>query len=285
MLDVTPLLVRTFGRTGSTLLMQLLGTSPSVLFEQQYPYEHRYLTYAYQMSRIAGLPYQASDDWDNNVLFQGQSNSISVLPYARTDLIDRQRLSTRMFRDLWRSFSAELRASANAGVIDRCYYAEKSPHKVADLATELLDARTIYLLRDPRDELVSIRSFNQKRGFHAFGWQEDDTDLSYARKMCRNRRVFMQDILTSESGTSRFHVRYEDLINNGRQEAARLSDWLGVTLDYTRAAKNRKVLELHATSRNPAASVQRWRRELSAEVQALFSEELGNELINLGYAV
>jgi hypothetical protein len=132
---------------------------------------------------------------------------------------------------------------------------------------------------------VSIRSFNQKRGFHAFGWQEDDTDLSYARKMCRNRRVFMQDILTSESGTSRFHVRYEDLINNGRQEAARLSDWLGVTLDYTRAAKNRKVLELHATSRNPAASVQRWRRELSAEVQALFSEELGNELINLGYAV
>ena len=53
---IIPLLLRSFGRTGTTVVMQLLGTSPNVLFDRVYPFEHRLLAYAARLGMVASLP-------------------------------------------------------------------------------------------------------------------------------------------------------------------------------------------------------------------------------------
>jgi len=133
--------------------------------------------------------------------------------------------------------------------------------------------------------MVSIMSFNQKRGFNSFGWQDTDTDVSYAQRMCKNRLNFMHMMMDFESNQRRLYVRYEDLIRNGDEEVERLSDWLGLPLSLKKIEKEKKIREIHMTSKDPSASVERWRRELSDDVLEIFKKNLGDELSSLGYAV
>lgn len=284
MSGVVPLLVRTFGRTGSTLLMQILATSSKVMFEREYPFEHRYLSYAYRMSRVVTLPPTANNDWNNNDIFQGRAPYVGHLPYQNTSDLDRGSLSQDLFVSIWDSFSRNMRTVNGFDQETKCYYAEKSPHLVSDLATDLLGARNIYLLRDPRDEFVSIKSFNQKRGFNAFGWSDDDSDMSYAARMCTRRKQFMQNFLDSDSKEERLNVKYEDLITDGFREVKRISEWLGLELDYKSATRNKDIRSKHMTSKNYRSSVGRWKSELDKDVQELFASALGDELDQLGYS-
>jgi hypothetical protein len=45
------------GRTGSTLLMQLLATSPEVVFDDRYPSEYRFLSYFRRLAELATEPF------------------------------------------------------------------------------------------------------------------------------------------------------------------------------------------------------------------------------------
>ena len=280
-----PVMVRTFGRTGSTLLMQILGTHQNVCFERQYPFETRYLTYVYNMSRMMGLKAKVDEPWDNDVLFRGKQRMMGCLPYGNLKSLDRERLSQRALMSLWQDFSAEMRETAGLGSDEQAFYAEKVPPYVAETVNDAMPAKNLFLLRDPRDEMVSIMSFNHKRGFKSFGWLETDTDVSYAQKICRNRQKFMQLMIDFEANKRRLFVRYEDLIRNGDEEVERLSEWLGLPLSLKKLEKEKKIREVHMTSTDPSASVERWRRELSDEVLDIFKNNLGDELTGLGYAV
>lgn len=282
---LVPIMVRTFGRTGSTLLMQILGSNGQICFERQYPFEHRYLAYVFNMSRVMGLTGKVGEPWDNDVLFRGKERMIGCLPYGGVKLIDRERLSKRTFISLWNEFSAEMREQSGLKPGTPGFYAEKIPPNVANTANDLLKARNIFLLRDPRDEMVSIKSFNDKRGFNSFGWLENDNDVSYAHKMCRNRQLFMKNMIDFEENKRRIAVRYEDLIKNEDAEVERLSNWLGLPLNTKGISKDKTIRKLHMTSADPLKSVERWREELSDEVQDIFAKQIGNELTQLGYAV
>ena len=285
MSHLTPLLVRTFGRTGSTLLMQVFGTGANVCFERQYPFEQRYLTYVHELSRVIGLPEKSNEQWNNDMLFSGRSDVVGSLPYHDVKALDRALLSDLSYVALWEQFSEAMRHERGMESGEPGFYAEKVPHHVVDRANEHLKARNVFLLRDPRDELVSIKSFNAKRGFNGFGWCPEDTDLSYARKMCGNRRVFLRNLVGFDTNPRRIAVRYEDLIRKGPEEVERLSDWLGIRLSHAEATGDRAIKKQHMTSKDPASSVERWRTELDDEVQALFAEEIGDELSTLGYRV
>ncbi len=280
-----PVMVRTFGRTGSTLLMQILGSHQNVCFERRYPFETRYLTYVYNMSRLLTLKGKADEPWDNDVLFRGEQRMMGCLPYGDLKSLDRNRLSKRALMSLWETFSAEMRESAGIGSGEKAFYAEKVPPYVAETVNDTMPAKNIFLLRDPRDEMVSIKSFNHKRGYKSFGWLETDTDVSYAQRICRNRQNFMQFMLDFKTDNRRLFVRYEDLIRNGDEEVGRISEWLGLPLSLKKIEKEKKIREVHMTSRDPSASVERWRHELSDEVLDIFKNNLGNELTGLGYAV
>ena len=284
--NLVPVMIRTFGRTGSTLLMQILGTDRRICFERLYPFEQRYLTYVYNMARMVGSTPKAGDtEWNNDVLFQSRHRAVGCLPYGRIAAFDRQQLAKQCFVSLWEQFSIAMREAQELSTDQPAYYAEKVPNQVAEFANEHLRARNIFLLRDPRDEMVSIKCFNEKRGFHSFGWQENDSDISYARKICQIRRPFLQNLVSFEANHRRIYIRYEDLIQDGKPEVARLSEWLGVNLSMRKATRDKTIQKRHMTSANLVSSVERWRSELSDDVLEIFSREIGTELQDLGYFV
>ena len=278
-------MIRTFGRTGSTLLMQILGTGERICMERHYPFEQRYLTYVHNLTRMISEPLQDADNWDNDILFQGRSSMVGGLPYGRIDAFDKKALSDQCFSTLWLEFSNAMRKTLGIPMDEPAYYAEKVPNNVAERANNLIRARNLFLLRDPRDEMVSIKSFNEKRGFQSFGWQAGDSDIHYARKMCKTRRPFMRNLLKLETDDRRMYLRYEDLVLDGENEVAKLSDWLGQTLSFEEANNNIKIKNLHMTSDTAGESVERWKTELGSDVLNLFAKELGTELDGLGYSV
>jgi len=283
---LVPLNVRTFGRTGSTLLMQILATDARVCFERVYPFEARLLTYAHNLARMVRTPVDDPTAWNNDLLFQGRSPMVGGLPYGPLDSIDdTDRLSDELFVATWEQFSRAMRRRAQLADGVDAWYAEKAPHQVADVANRLLGARNVFLLRDPRDEMVSIKSFNAKRGFNGFGWQDDDDDASYANRLCRNRRAFMRKLQTLQTDERRIAVRYEDLVHQGAAQTARLAEWLGADLDYRSATGDVEIQRQHMTASNASASVERWRDELDENVRRIFVRELGEELSGLGYAL
>lgn len=257
--------------------------------EREYPYEHRYLTYADNLARVAGLPAASAEPlgerWNNDVMFRSNSPAVGCMPYGKIDSLDRKRLSRQLLLANWSVFSRELRASHGLGGTVNAYYAEKTPPMVAERVSAAMTVRHLFLIRDPRDELVSIRSFNHKRGFNGFGWLDSDTDASYARKMCRNRKQFLNDMITLRQDRQTFKVRYEDLILRGDLEVTRLGSWLGLSLDRDAASSDQDIRQQHMTSTSAVCSVGRWREELSEEAQRIFRSELSDELKALGYSV
>ncbi|MBX2881871.1 MAG: sulfotransferase [Granulosicoccus sp.] len=283
---LVPIMLRTFGRTGSTLLMQILGTDQRICFERIYPFEQRYLTYVYNMARmVRATPRREDKQWNNDVLFQSRHREVGCLPYGKVEAFDKEQLSTDCFLALWEQFSNAMCEKQAISDEEVAYYAEKVPNQVANYANEHLKARNIFLLRDPRDEMVSIMSFNQKRGFNSFGWQEGDSDISYAKKICSNRRQFLQHLVSFETNHRRISIRYEDLIRHGDREVDRLSDWLGVSLSMKEATRDKAIKKRHMTSNSLLSSVERWKSELSKDVLDIFRHEIGSELRDLGYTV
>ena len=265
--------------------MQVLGTGKQVCMERHYPFEQRYLTYVYNMSRMISASPDSGSDWNNDVLFQGRSSVIGCLPYGRIDAFDKNALADRCFSSLWSEFSKAMRDTRGIAMDTPALYAEKVPNQVAERANELLTAKNLFLLRDPRDEMVSIKSFNDKRGFNSFGWLDGDTDISYAHKICRNRRKFLQNLMSFEANERRMYIRYEDLILDGNNQTDRLSSWLDQSFCFKQATSDKQIQKRHMTSGTPSASVGRWKKELSSDVLQIFSKELGAELSELGYTV
>ena len=282
---LVPVMIRTFGRTGSTLLMQILGTSKKMCFERRYPFEQRYLTYAHNLARMVSLPQKSDAHWNNDTMFAGKSNRVGPLPYSQIEAFDKEKLSANCFCALWIEFSSSMRETHGLSQGEIGFYAEKVPNQVALTANEHLEARNIFLLRDPRDEMVSIKCFNEKRGIKSFGWQDNDSDLTFAKRMCKTHEGFLKNLVEFKSNTRRTLVRYEDLIRNGEHEVARLSDWLGTEMSLEKAQRDEVVRKVHMTSKSADLSVERWKEELSQDVLSVFSHELGSELDTLGYQV
>ena len=284
---ITPIMLRSFGRSGSTLLMQVLGSSSNVIFDREYPFEKRHLTYLHRVASVASSESSNSEDWNPDTIFDSKLNRVGPIPYPETSIVDRESLRTDYLLRLWNGFSAQAKAKAS-GTFDSkrpLYYAEKVVHDICDDVNSVVGAKNIFLFRDPRDEFLSIKSFNQKRGFNGFGWGEDDSDESYALRLCNMRRNFMRHISSIEQDGRRFVIRYEDFINDPHTWTKKIGDWLSLDLNYSAVEAKQSSVAHHITSKNIADSVERWKAELSSNVLDIFTREIGEELLSLGYEV
>ena len=95
-LPPAPLLVRSFGRTGTTLVMQLLGTSPNVLFAREYPFETRLLAYAVRLAEVVGAPTQNDDSWNEHTIMCADPRRVGPIPYASVPAKDREKIRRRI---------------------------------------------------------------------------------------------------------------------------------------------------------------------------------------------
>ena len=259
------------GRTGSTLLMQLLATAPSIDFDRVAPYENNYLAYLSDLSSQVTQPTPSLDGR------RGPAPVLLPLPFPAT--MDRDALAGGLLRGMWREFS-ELRRQDNP---DATFWAEKFGDRA--VPTTVQAAKVLLIIRDPRDIWCSINSFDDRRGFYGFGRHQDESRASFLKFFLES----VHDLLDRSfpQSASVLLVRYEDLVTRIDREARRIGGWLGVDLDPTAVVANRSSFREHMTSAdptsNPSSSVGRWRRDLSPDELDVFRTELGAAIAQLGY--
>ena len=171
----------------------------------------------------------------------------------------------------------------------RQLFAEKSDLRASNLLTELYPgSRELFLVRDFRDMVSSILSFNAKRGVQGFGRGNATSDVDYVASLgdWANRLVRAWE----RRRDSAHLVRYEDLVLDTERALSELLAYLGVDSGTQTVAAVREALEgdlpelsAHATSEEPSASVGRWRTDLAPGLVEECERSLRPALDAFGY--
>jgi hypothetical protein len=297
---LSPILVDSTGRDGSTLMMRLLASSPGIAVPGPYPYERRYFAYLWRWARMLERT-DRSDFWTagdlGSMKWDAGKPLIGPPPWA-SELLpgegDAEPPMSRYAFDLtWREFSRRaarrVRAERDDPGVDVRYYAEKHQDTwLVDLG-QLPPLHVLVLLRDPRDTFVSFHAFDAKRrreGTGTFVGAEPapgETEAEKVNRFIAHERERMRWIAGLAEG-ARFPVfRYEDLVTDLPVQARRLEDLLSVELDLGAVTADRALQDRHVSADSPAASIGRWKRELEPELAERFNTELRDELAALGY--
>jgi hypothetical protein len=296
-----PLLVNSFGRTGTTLLMRMLAAHPGVVVYDRPPYEDRGGKYWLHVLKTLAAPTDATKrvgapmEFHLEPLAAGGNPFYSAAFAAWPDVEawSGSTYVTELAAFCQRSIDGWYLATAAAqGEDDRelVYFAEKHfPDAYPRLMRELYpQARELFLVRDFRDMIASMQAYNARKGFADFGRetaQSDEEWLHYLHQSFLVLRAAWRD--RGEPGSL---IRYEDLV---RDPAAALPPLLSVLgLDATPETVNRLIaaaapdapeLRGHGTAGSPEASIGRWRTDLPPELLAAVEETFGDLLREFGY--
>jgi hypothetical protein len=143
--------------------------------------------------------------------------------------------------------------------------------------------RVIDLVRDPRDMLASIRSFNTRRGTYGFGRRAEQSEDDFVEEYIDRLRAVYEQMLTTPATLDRALVRYEDLATDPFAVADRLGRWLDVELDAATVVDHRNDYLHHITTDSAVASIGRWHRDLAASEADLLTRSLHEPLAAFGY--
>lgn len=282
-----PILVTASGRAGSTILMKKMVAHPAISVANVYPFETELLKYYSHAFSILSAPgdHERSGKPENfvdNHRFLG-ANPYNVTTFARAfrdlgrfDALYQQvvpREAAGAFRAIITQFYQSLGEDQNKpGAI---YFAEKCQLSgmARWFARNLFSGtREIVLVRDLRDTLCSFKSF----------WSQSSSEsirllkLSYA-SILEIRKEARDDIL---------FVRYEDLMQEEVATLGQVADFLGVrAFQIDERESEKELFSQHGTSKSPADSIGRWKRELSIEEVKECVREFGPYLEELGYEV
>jgi hypothetical protein len=237
------------GRTGTTLLMNLLGTSPHIAFDRRYPAEYRVASYLARTAWAMTEPFDDSRHQGVTDFFFGEAPSWGPMPFV-SDALEVDAWRPALLRAMWSSASEAMLAVRPAAK----WYAEKLAVDEAALIEAGISVLRVDLVRDPRDILASRRAF---QGGGTEGWARD-ADVVSAELMARIDEL--------DHDPPEIRLRYEDLAGDLAGTAERLGKHLGVDL---RAEAVERV-EHHVTTTSIEASIGRWHGDLtSAEADAL----------------
>ena len=279
------MLVSGGGRSGTTLLMQLLGTSPLVAFDRIPPYEHRYLTFVLR-SALLSRPQPLPDGWNQAAMAAARAPMMGPIPWRKAAIAragDRP-LWVDLFLASWTEISRRAIAHEEARTgTTPTHYAEKAPPWVSGRLDDVLDHDELIPIRDPRDVFVSVLQFTERRGRGGFGIREGEDPVTFATRFVGGQRRRLTAAIEAEREGTATVVRYERMVQDLGAEAARLGDLLGLPFDPDAVLAARPEFRDHMTSPDPESSIGRWRDELPPEVAAPF-EDLADELAALGYA-
>jgi hypothetical protein len=282
-----PILVTAPGRSGTTLLMGLLARSPDIVASELVPYELRLISYYAAAFNVLTAPANLEKSTHPDRLegdgfhigfnpFQNQQYAHAFTkPAAVKDYFDTYAPThiAACAADLVREYYRRL--AADRGKHGARYFAEKNNnvHKPTRLFTRQAfgAVREIVIVRDPRDVLCSHVAYFSSSPDKAF------TQLSHSTHQLRAIRAEQRGDI---------HVlKYEDMVHGDAACFAALSDFLGTTILPDAGQAGERMFQKHATSMSPAASVERWRTQLPAELQERCAEAWGPFLETFGYAV
>ncbi len=294
---LTAVLVDGSGRDGTTLLMQLLGTSAEIAFDRTYPYEQRYFSYLLHWSRLPTEEAWDKDRWNLDSLAHSRilekTSVVGPIPWPERSLISGSG-ERKFWQDAldaaWAAFSERAREAMRSRLGDETlpvrYYAQKNADSWAMPLEQLPELRLACILRDPRDTWLSSVAFHQRRvasgdAFLPLG-PEEPVEAALGQ-FIEDQRTRLRWLRTVESELDAPLVRYESLVTDLAGEAKRLGEWLGVWLDAEAVLRRRGDFAKHITAGKVEQSVGRWRREMATDIAARFWAAMGEELAEFGY--
>jgi len=276
-----PLLVLSiFGRSGTTLLMQLLGTSEQIVFDRDYPFETRYLTYLLRWSLLLQEGYQPNDAWNPDINNKAPGGRIGPFPYSNAKYWKGREMWIPCFQSAWREFS---RMSSVQKCVEYRYYAEKTPFWAPEYLQQAMPYKAILLIRDPRDVFLSITAFDKKRGFPGFVREVADDDWTFAQRLVKLFRERIPVIHRETDKKNSMLVPYELLASSLPAASEKIGKWLGIPFNPFVVEAQASSFSHHMTSRDPSASIGRWKKEMDKDIRDFFEKELADELEFLGY--
>ena len=296
---LNPILVTFFGRTGSTWLMRLLLEHPKILVYPRYPYEIRPMRYWLHMLRVlsAAADHRYSTKPTGFMKNENWIGSNPYLPLLKADPSFHRWLGQQYTEKLAQfclesveTFYQHIARIAGRG--NAVYFAEKIHPEVATGLLRQLYPRLceIILVRDPRDILASVISFNAKRGKVGFGYSQYNNPVEYLTYL--KARMAIQAQMYQANPEHSYLLRYEDLILRPTETLTGLLTYLGLDASpatvagmLERASQDNEQMQRHRTSESPAQSIGRWKRDLPPELQESARSVLGDVLKTLGYEV
>jgi hypothetical protein len=298
--ELSPLMVTSLGRTGSTWLIHLLAAHPAVAAYRPFSFEPRAATYWADVLADLAEPAAYTQQVEGDVRYpdpwwlgSGARMTSELIPDEElrrwlgsdniTELaaIAQQRIDALYLRI----------TGADPGRPE--FFAEKClpQANVPQLLSELYPhAREVFLVRDFRDMLCSIRSFNRKRGSAAFGLDGADIDADYVQQVLAPSVQSLVDEWRARADRAHL-VRYEDLLAEPAKTLRGLLDHVGVDAGadrvddmLARSATPIPGMAQHRTAAGQNASIGRWRTELEPGLRDACDAAFGEALDEFGYA-
>ena len=295
---IQPLMVNTIGRSGSTLLVTLLASHSEVVAFAPWIKDARIATYWMDIFQDLAQPESFLAPFDPPDLEKphwwlgSQHGSDQLGDPELEQWMGREGIGSLlgMCQERIEEFYAHV---AGPGASPRYFVEKFSPYQVLPdlLAETYAGAREVVLVRDFRDILCSVISFNRKRGYEAFGRAESGNDVDYVHQTLAPSAVELVE--RWRGADQRPHlVRYEDLVHEPREALAALFEHLDVDASedeieatLERAASGSGSMDHHRTTTSADASIGRWRNDLPSDVADACHEALGPILAELGYEV
>ncbi|HEU5432425.1 MAG TPA: sulfotransferase [Thermomicrobiales bacterium] len=296
-----PLLVTSLGRTGTTLLMRYLSEHPAIVAYRRYPYEVRGGKYWLHMLRTLAAPADAHKQIGQPNEFHQESLVVGANPFYSaafgaypeveawqgSDYVDALAGFCLRSIDAWYG-----RVAAHQAQPAGRFFAEKSfPDAFPRLFRELYPgAREIFLVRDFRDMMASMRAYNVRKGWGDFGRERAGDDDAWLEELKAGVTNLRQGWNERRAGAAL--VRYEDMLTDPASTLTTL--FAALDLDASpgtvagvlaRAAAPAPELAAHGTSESAAASIGRWRRDLDEPGQAAAHAAFADLLLSFGYDV
>lgn len=298
-----PVQVTAIGRSGTTLLMQILTQHPEIITTSFYPYEVRvavyWLKFLKNMVAPADFEYSAHPD-----KFEAERFKVGANPYSHPEYVNQYKNPTNIkqyhsagtYSELAR-LSLERIDSYYSMIADQenkpraKFFAEKFvPGPLQNICLDLYDnSKEIILTRDFRDMLCSAKSFNSKRGNQSFGRDKVENDLEWVDRLSKLGARRLCDSL-DQRGDRSLHVRYEDLIVRPEVEIKRIFEYLEIDASsdsvesiVSRIFSKESNMAVHSTSSSPKTSVGRWKTDMPKELRDHCKAKLGYALEAFGY--
>jgi sulfotransferase family protein len=296
-----PITVSCLGRSGTTLLMQVLAAHPLIVVYQRPPYESSPARYWMHMLKVLSEPGNLVENGYRHE-FHENPFSIGHNPFYDDTLDDEGELGQWFAR----GYIERLAGFCQQGIDDwyaavarhlgqdsPVYFVEKHmwPNYMPVLIRELYpEAKEVFLVRDFRDMACSILAFDRKRGYTGFRRPPGKTDEQYVQQNLREAALGFRDSWRSRRELGHL-VRYEDLVQRPDETLASLLGYL--ELDSTPQAVaelqagapgETTAFQRHATSSSLEESIGRWQRERDERFRRLCHEAFAEALEEFGYA-
>jgi hypothetical protein len=282
----TPVILTSTGRTATTLLMSEFARHPAMVLADRYPYEIKQLAYYSAAFRalVADADRERSTHPDT-MLAPETRHFIGSNPYNDPGLFDiaapEQRLRefyeltlpsayAATFRDVIAKFYAILARSQ--GKPTASIFCEKGDIDEASRSGARLffgTVREIVLIRDPRDLLCSAMAF--------WNFSAEEAMAVLRSGLSRLARIIRH------AGSDTLVMRYEDLLLDPVASRLAIANFIGLERPTQPAEATGGLFERHGTAGDPAASIGRWKRDLSPELIAACDASFGGFMRDFNY--